>query len=172
MLAFSLGVTLLTGMVFGLAPAWQASRPGIGEVLKEGGRSSVTSSGRLLRNGLMIAEVALSIVLLVGAVLLLRSFGRITGVDPGFRAENVLAFRVTLPNRSYPEEHNRVAFFDALLARLATLPQVRAAGMVQTTPDARRLRAVVRHPGTAAAEAERVAVGELSIGEPRLLPRR
>ena len=133
-LAFSLGVTLLTGMVFGLAPAWHASRPGIGEVLKEGGRSSVTSSGRLLRNGLMIAEVALSIVLLVGAVLLLRSFGRITGVDPGFRAENVLAFRVTLPNRSYPEEHNRVAFFDALLAKLATLPQVRAAGMVQAIP--------------------------------------
>ena len=60
--------------------------PGIGEVLKEGGRSSVTSSGRWLRNGLMVAEVALSIVLLVGAVLLLRSFGRITGVDPGFRA--------------------------------------------------------------------------------------
>ena len=133
-LAFSLGVTLLTGMVFGLAPAWHASRPGIGEVLKEGGRSSVTSSGRLLRNGLMIAEVALSIVLLVGAVLLLRSFGRITGVDPGFRADNVLAFRVTLPNKSYPEEHNRVAFFDALLAKLATLPQVRAAGMVQAIP--------------------------------------
>src|SRR4029453_3931539 len=66
-LAFSMALALLTGIVFGLAPAWHASRPGIGEVLKEGGRSSVTSSGRLLRNCLTIAEVALSIVLLGGA---------------------------------------------------------------------------------------------------------
>src|SRR4029079_17884406 len=133
-LAFVLGATLVTGLLFGLVPAWHASRSGIGEVLKEGGRSSSTSSGRWLRNVLMVVEVALSIVLLVGAVLLLRSFSRITGVDPGFRADNVLAFRVTLPNKSYPEEHNRVAFFDALLAKLATLPQVRAAGMVQAIP--------------------------------------
>jgi putative ABC transport system permease protein len=133
-LAFSLGLTLLTGIVFGLAPAWYASRPGIGEVLKEGGRSSVASSGRWLRNGLMILEVALSIVLLVGAVLLLRSFNRITGVDPGFRADNVLAFRVTLPNKSYPEAHNRVTFFDGLLAKLGTATQVRSIGMVQTIP--------------------------------------
>jgi putative ABC transport system permease protein len=133
-LAFSLGVSLLTGIVFGLAPAWHASRPGIGEVLKEGGRSSLASSGRLLRNVVMVAEVALSIVLLVGAALLLRSFGRITGIDPGFRPENVLAFRVTLPAKSYPEPHNRAAFFDSLLAKLGTVSQVRAAGMVQTIP--------------------------------------
>jgi putative ABC transport system permease protein len=133
-LAFSMALALLTGIVFGLAPAWHASRPGIGEVLKEGGRSSLASSGRWLRNGLMIVEVALSIVLLVGAVLLLRSFSRITGVDPGFRADNVLAFRVTLPNKSYPEAHNRVAFYDALLAKLEESPHVRTAGMVQTLP--------------------------------------
>jgi putative ABC transport system permease protein len=133
-LAFSLGLTLLTGIIFGLAPAWHASRPGIGEVLKEGGRSSVASSGRWLRSGLMVVEVALSIVLLVGAVLLLRSFSRITGVDPGFRADNVLAFRVTLPNKSYPESRQSIAFYDGLLARLETLPQVRTAGMVQTLP--------------------------------------
>ena len=133
-LAFSLGLTLLTGIIFGLAPAWQASRPGLGEVLKEGGRSSAVSSGRWLQNGLMIAEVALSIVLLVGAVLLLRSFSRITGIDPGFRPDNVLAFRVTLPAKSYPEAHERIAFYDTLLEKLGALPQVRSAGMIQSLP--------------------------------------
>ncbi|MEO7270395.1 MAG: ABC transporter permease, partial [Vicinamibacterales bacterium] len=133
-LAFALGMTLLTGLLFGLAPAWQASRSGIGEVLKEGGRSSSTSSGRTLRNALMVVEVALSIVLLVGAVLLLRSFSRITAVDPGFRPEGVLSFRVTLPAKSYGEPHQRVAFFDALLAKLSELPQVRGVGTVQTLP--------------------------------------
>jgi putative ABC transport system permease protein len=133
-LLFSLGLTLVTGIIFGLAPAWQASRPGIGEVLKEGGRSSTVSSGRWLRSALMVAEVALSIVLLVGAALLLRSFSRITGVDPGFHPENALAFRVTLPTTSYREAHNRIAFYDSLLAKLQELPQVRAAGMVQALP--------------------------------------
>jgi putative ABC transport system permease protein len=133
-LGFALGLTLVTGLLFGLAPAWQAARSGIGEVLKEGGRSSSTSSGRWLRNALMVVEVALSIVLLVGAVLLLRSFSRITGVDPGFRPDGVLAFRVSLPAKSYAEPHKRVAFYDALNAKLATLPQVHGVGMVQTLP--------------------------------------
>jgi predicted permease len=73
-------------------------------------------------------------VLLVGAVLLLRSFGRVTQVDPGFRADNVLAFRVALPPASYREDHNRVAFFDRLITRLEALPDVRSAGMIQTLP--------------------------------------
>lgn len=133
-LAFALAVTVLTGIIFGLAPAWQAARAGVAGVLKEGGRSSATSGGRWVRSGLLIAEVALSIVLLVGATLLLRSFDRLTNVDPGFRADRVLAFRVSLPNASYREDHNRIAFFDTLLGRLEALPQVSAAGMVQTLP--------------------------------------
>ena len=133
-LAFALGLTMFTGLLFGIAPAWQASRSGIGEVLKEGGRSSSTSSGRWLRSVLMVVEVALSIILLVGAVLLLRSFSRITGVDPGFRPDGVLAFRVSLPAKSYGEPHKRVAFYDALTARLTSLPQVHGAGMIQTLP--------------------------------------
>jgi len=133
-LAFVLGATLVTGLLFGLVPAWHASRSGIGEVLKEGGRSSSTSSGRWLRNVLMVVEVALSIVLLVGAVLLLRSFSRITGVDPGFRPDGVLAFRVSLPPKSYGEPYKRVAFYDALTEKLAALPQVHGVGLVQTLP--------------------------------------
>jgi putative ABC transport system permease protein len=120
--------------LFGLAPAWQASRATIGSVLKEGGRSSTASGGRWLRNGLLVAEVAMSLVLLVGAALLLRSFARLVQVDPGFRAEHVLAFRVALPNGAYPQDHNKIAFFDRLMERLDGLPEVAAAGMIQTMP--------------------------------------
>jgi putative ABC transport system permease protein len=133
-LAFVALVSVATGVVFGLAPAWQASRAGLGEVLKEGGRSSAVSGGRWVRRGLLVAEVALSIVLLVGAALLLRSFARLTGVDPGFRADGVLAFQVSLPRPSYPEDHHRAAFFDRLLERLDAMPQVGAAAMVHSLP--------------------------------------
>ena len=132
--AFVLVVSLATGLLFGLVPAWQASRAGLGSVLKEGGRSSATAGGRLFRSGLLIAEVALSIVLLVGATLLLRSFARLTNVDPGFRAENVLAFRVALPAGAYPEDHHRVSFFDQLLEKLERHPSITGAGMVQALP--------------------------------------
>jgi putative ABC transport system permease protein len=133
-LLFALGVSLVTGILFGLAPAWQASRTTIGSVLKEGGRSSTASSGRWVRSGLLIAEVAMSIVLLVGAALLLRSFAKLTSVDPGFRPEHVLAFRVALPNTAYPQAHHRAAFFTQLLERLDALPEITAAGMTQTLP--------------------------------------
>jgi len=133
-LLFALAVSLVTGVIFGLAPAWQVSRAGVAGVLKEGGRSSATVGGRWVRSGLLVAEVALSIVLLVGATLLLRSFDRLTSVDPGFRPERVLAFRVSLPNASYPKDPNRIAFFDALLQKLAGVPEIRAAGIVQTLP--------------------------------------
>jgi putative ABC transport system permease protein len=133
-LAFVAGVSVLTGLIFGLAPAWQASRATIGGILKEGGRGSSSSSGRWVRNGLLVGEVALSIVLLVGAALLLRSFSRLTSVDPGFDADRILAFQVALPPTAYPDPHNRVSFFDALLQKLESLPQVSAAGMVQTLP--------------------------------------
>jgi putative ABC transport system permease protein len=133
-LGFAVMLSLATGVLFGLAPAWQASRGGIGAILKEGGRSSSTSGGRWVRNTLLVAEVALSLVLLVGASLLLRSFAKITGIDPGFRADNVLAFRVALPASSYREAHHRIAFYDRLLEKLAASPGIESAGMIQTAP--------------------------------------
>jgi putative ABC transport system permease protein len=133
-LTFVSGVSLLTGLLFGLAPAWQAARSTVSDVLKEGGRSVAAAGGRWIRSGLLIMEVALSIVLLVGAMLLLRSFGRLSGVDPGFQPERVLAFRVALPDARYPEDHQREAFFTTLLGRLDAHPQITAAGMVQTLP--------------------------------------
>ena len=133
-LAFSLGMSMLTGLLFGLAPAWQATRAGLGAVLKEGGRSSSSAGGRWVRNTLLVAEVALSIVLLVGATLLLRSFAKVTGIDPGFRADNVLAFQVALPRVAYPQEHQQIAFFERMLERLRATPGVEKAGLVQTLP--------------------------------------
>ena len=119
---FALAVSAATGLLFGLAPAWQASHATVGTVLKEAGRSSVGAGGRRLRSVLLVAEMALSIVLLVGAVLLLRSFAKLVNVDPGFDASRVLAFQVALPQSAYPQPPNRVAFFDALLDKLSTSP--------------------------------------------------
>ena len=133
-LLFAFVVSLTTGILFGLAPAWQSSRGGIGEILKEGGRSSATAGGRWVRSGLLVAEVALSIVLLVGSTLLLRSFARLTGVDPGFDAKGVLSFRVALPSTTYAADPNRIAFFDRLLSDLRRQPGVTAAGIVQAMP--------------------------------------
>ena len=133
-LAFALTLTVLTGVLFSLAPAWQAARGGLGRVLKEGGRSSSGTRGLRLRHTLLVVEVALSIVLLVGATLLLRSFARLTGVDPGFRPEQVLTFSVNLPLVTYPGDQQRLAFFDRLHERLRGVPGVRAVGMVQTIP--------------------------------------
>jgi putative ABC transport system permease protein len=133
-LAFTLLLCVATGILFGLVPAWQASRPNVSEAIKEGGRSSSGSGGRWLRNGLVMAEVALSVVLLVGAALLLRSFSRLTSVDPGFRAENVLTFRVAVPRTSYKEDAQIEALYAQLLERLRAMPRVTAAGMIQSLP--------------------------------------
>jgi putative ABC transport system permease protein len=133
-LGFAFGLSLLTGIVFGLAPAWQAASAALVDVLKDGGRGSTSSLGRWMRTGLLVAEVALSMVLLVGAALLLRSFANVTGIDPGFRPDGVLTFRVSLPNVTYPDGARRMTFYDALTTRLEALPGVRGAGLVQTLP--------------------------------------
>ena len=133
-LLFSLLLATATGVAFGFAPAWYAGRERVVDALKEGARSSTTAGGRWTRSVLLVTEVALSIVLLVGAALLLRSFAQVTDVDPGFQPERALAFRVALPNASYREEHQRIAFYERLLDQLDALPQVTAAGLVQALP--------------------------------------
>ncbi|HKV98725.1 MAG TPA: ABC transporter permease [Vicinamibacterales bacterium] len=133
-LALAALATIVTGILFGLAPAWQASRAGVGAVLKEGGRSSSTSGGRWVRSALLVAEVALSIVLLTGAILLLRSFDKLVNVDPGLDPKGVLAFQVSLPATSYktPETHH--AFFQNLVEKLEAQPGIQSATVVQTLP--------------------------------------
>ena len=133
-LGFTLVASLLTGVIFGLVPAWQASRAGAGSALKEGGRSSVGSGGKWMRSALLVAEVALSLVLLVGAALLLRSFSKLTNVNPGFNPQGVLAFQVSLPAASYADDGKVLQYYDRLLERLAATPSVTSAAAVQSLP--------------------------------------
>jgi putative ABC transport system permease protein len=131
-LGFTLLISLLTGLLFGLLPALQLSRPDLNVSLKEGGRSS-GPRGRGLRSALMVSEVALAIVLLVGAGLLIRSFAKLLNVDPGYRAENLLTARISLPPR-YRDNSQRVEFYERLLQRLTALPGVAAAGATSHLP--------------------------------------
>ncbi|MCW5967925.1 MAG: ABC transporter permease [Blastocatellales bacterium] len=131
-LGFTLLVTLLTGLFFGLPPALQLSRPDLHVTLKENS-GGVGVRGRSFRGMLMVSEVALAIILLVGAGLLIRSFIKLTDVDPGYRAENLLTARVALPPR-YNEGGRLPQFYDQLLPRLAALPGVASAGATSHLP--------------------------------------
>jgi putative ABC transport system permease protein len=133
-LAFTLGLSVVTGLGFALAPAWGSSRARPVEALREASRGSLSPGSRRARSALVAVEVALSLVLLVGASLLLRSFRGLASVDPGFRPENVLTLKISLPPGDYPEDHHLVHFYDQLLERLRSLPRVEAAGMVQSLP--------------------------------------
>jgi putative ABC transport system permease protein len=134
-LLFTLAVSLVTGIVFGLVPALEASRVDLGESLKESSRGTAGSSrGRRLRDALVVAEVGLALVLLVGAGLMIKSFLRLQAVDPGFDAANLLTMRVQLPAAKYPEEAQRVAFFRQAAAEFRTLPGVRSVSAVSALP--------------------------------------
>lgn len=125
-LGFTLIVAVLTGIVFGLAPALQASRWTMGEALKEGGQTSAGLK-QSLRRGLVISEVALSLVLLIGAGLMIRSFALLSAVNPGFGIDNLLSLQINLPRAQYTQAPQRVNFYRQLLDRLAVLPDVQAA---------------------------------------------
>jgi predicted permease len=134
-LGFTLAVTLLTGIVFGLVPALQQSRTDVQGALKDGGRGASEGAPRhRLRGTLVVAEVALAVVVLVGAGLLLRSFVRLQRVDPGFDARGVLTMQLSLPRTRYEGESQVAAFYTRLLDRLATLPGVSSAGAVHPLP--------------------------------------
>lgn len=133
-LAFTMAASLVTGIIFGLVPAWHASRSGAAMALKEGGRSSVGAGGQWTRSALLVGEVALSLVLLVGAALLLRSFSKLTNVDPGFNPDGVLAFQVSLPAGAYGDDAKVQQYFDTLLERLSATPSVKSASAVQSLP--------------------------------------
>jgi predicted permease len=127
-LAFTLLVSLATGILFGLAPAF-SSRHVTHDALKEGGRGGTAGAGsQRLRGTLVVAEVALSLTLLVGAGLLIRSFLRLQDVDTGFRPEGVLTMRISLPSEKYAKIEQNRAFFRELLAQIRQLPGVDAAG--------------------------------------------
>ncbi len=130
-LLFTLGLSLATGIVFGLAPALQLARTDPGQTMKEGARGS-SALGRSLRRGLVVVEIALAVVLLVGAGLMLRSFDRLRQVDLGFNPERVLTARVALWGEKYREPASRVEFFRQVIERADAQPGVEGAAGIGT----------------------------------------
>jgi len=134
-LAFTLGISLLTGVTFGLAPALQATRPDLNDVLKDAARGSGgTRDGRRLRGLLVVAEMALAVVLLAGAGLMIRSFIRLQRTDIGLRPDHLLTGQVMLPQARYAEADSRRRFVDSVLERLESLPGAQSAGATNFLP--------------------------------------
>jgi predicted permease len=135
-LGFTLLVSLITGLIFGLAPAAQASRFNLNETLKEGGRDTAAGNrGNRIRSLLVIAEVAITLILLVGAGLLINSFLHLRRIDPGFRTDNLLTMRIDLPQLKYPaDSERRTAFYTELLSRVEALPGVKSAAVTNWIP--------------------------------------
>jgi putative ABC transport system permease protein len=134
-LAFTLGVSIITGLIFGLAPALQMSRPNLVESLKESGRGpGGLAKGNRLRGALVITEVAMTLVLLVAAGLLVRTLLRLNQVDKGFNSQNVLTMNIGLPSLKYPKPENVIAFYKQATERIAAVPGVKAAGITSVLP--------------------------------------
>ncbi len=134
-LGFNFALSLLTGVVFGMAPAWQASRANANEALKEGGRSQ--SSGvrqRFMRQALVAAEIAVSIVLLIGAGLMVKSFARLRDVKLGFNPDRTLTLNLSLPRAKYSSPDRIKAFYRETLEQIRALPGIRSAGFANAVP--------------------------------------
>ncbi len=133
-LGFTLIVSLLTGIIFGLMPALQATRINFNEALKDGGKGTTGSARNRLRSVLVVSEVALSLVLLVGAGLLIRSFIAILNTDYGIKPDNTISMRIVLPKDRYPQREQRINFVEQFLPRVKTLPDVMNVGAVDNIP--------------------------------------
>lgn len=164
-LAFTLFVSLATGIVFGLVPALVSSKPNLNETLKEGGRGTTDSRGRA-RNALVVAEIALALVLLVGAGLLIKSFAQLMRVDPGFNPEGVALMDVSLPYTRYGDGSKRAEFFRQAVERIKSLPDVESVGINYSLPlsgaDASNAFAIEDQPPLASGEWQSANLGTIS----------
>ncbi len=134
-LEFTVVISLLTGVIFGLAPAVHVSKPDLNNPLKEGGRASGAGEGRnRLRGTLVASEIAMALVLLICASLLIKSVIRLRDVNPGFNPEHLLTMSISLPQAKYPKGPMWTAFFDQVIGRIETLPGVEAAGVTSVLP--------------------------------------
>jgi putative ABC transport system permease protein len=133
-LGFALVVSLLTGLVFGTVPSLKAARPDVNEGLKDTGRTSTASRGRRFRGAMAICEIALALVLLIGAGLMIRSFVRLQAGNLGFDPQNVLSLEAVLPQNKYAAPEKRQAFVEQVLQRLESLPGVRSAAATNFLP--------------------------------------
>jgi putative ABC transport system permease protein len=133
-LLFTFGVSLVTGLVFGAAPAIRVSKADLNSTLKATGRALTGGGVQKIRDGLVAAEIALALVLVVAAGLLTRSFVRLMSVNPGLRTQDVLTMQLTLPTARYPEGDQRARFYQNLVERVEALPGVESAGAIQFLP--------------------------------------
>ena len=134
-LAFTLVISVATGLLFGVVPALQTSRTNLHDTLKEGGRAgSADVSGRGLRRALVIGEVALALTLLIGAGLMIKSVAKLERVTPGFDPDRLLTFDLSLPNAKYPNDTVRQQFFEAMVERVSHVPGVVSVGGTSTMP--------------------------------------
>jgi putative ABC transport system permease protein len=133
-LIFTIALSLLTGVIFGLAPAMQAAKINLNETLKEGGKGTVAPSRPRLRSALVIAEIALALVLLVGAGLLINSFLRLSNVEAGFKTDNLLTVEVVPQQNKYDTVEKRTAFYTQVLERVGALAGVESAGVITNLP--------------------------------------
>ena len=132
--AFTVAISILTGVLFGLAPALQLSRTSISSALKRVGRSNVATSGGRLRDVLVAGEMAIALVLVIGAVLLIQTLVRLRAVDPGFRVEGILTAQITAPFPKYQDAAERWRFYTQILEKVAALPGVKLAGLTSDLP--------------------------------------
>jgi putative ABC transport system permease protein len=132
-LAFTFLISVLSGVLFGLAPAWQLSKPDLNSALKEGSKQASSGSHRL-RGLLVVSEIALSLMLLVSAGLLIRSFLQLVKTDPGFNSENLLTMNLVLPAAKYKDEPQRATFYSDLVRRVGEVPGVESAAAVNHLP--------------------------------------
>jgi putative ABC transport system permease protein len=134
-LVFTFGVSLLTGLFFGLVPSWHLAKNDLREALSEAGRGTSVSGKTLhLRSWLVVSELALAVLLLVGAGLLIRSFNRLLDVSPGFQTQHLLTMELSLPEKTYPDGAPVQKFFTELLASVKTVPGIESAGAVSQLP--------------------------------------
>ena len=134
-LCFTLGISLVTGFASGLLPALRLTRTDIGEALKQSaGRTASESGGSRTRSTLVAAEVALSLMLLIGAGLLIRSLWRLRGVNPGFDSDHVITMFVSIPSTKFSTPQQQISFYDRVLERVRALPGVQSAGVIDALP--------------------------------------
>ena len=164
-LLFTLGVSLLSGLLFGVAPSVRASLANLQGMLRAGARGSVGSSGQRLRSGLVVLEVALAVVLVVGAGLATKSFARLLSVNPGWNPSNALVLQMSVPDR-FESRESRLAYYNDVLDALRRLPGVQAAGAVRDLPfhgngEMNRVSAADR-PAATVSEGQSVQVHQVS----------
>ncbi|HYE71750.1 MAG TPA: ABC transporter permease, partial [Blastocatellia bacterium] len=133
--AFTFGISILTGAIFGLLPAMRLSRPDLNSTLKEGSKASGSGTqGNRVRDALVVAQVAIAMMLLAGAGLMIRTFANLTGTDPGFDAKNLLTLEYRVPRNKYPDARQQWRFHEQVIANIKALPGVKSAAAIFTMP--------------------------------------